>query len=284
MSHPVVSPLRAAAHWWRWMIATAAVLMAASVAFPVPAAAAGTPPLPGSMAAVGDSITRAYDVCCSYGDHPGQSWSTGWTWYDGITSHYERLLARTSSIQGHNYNDGVTGAKMASGPAQAAAAASQGAQYVTILLGANDLCTGSSSTMTQADDFRAQFTDTLKALPTTTHVFVSSIPNIYQLWQVLHTNSIARYVWQAAHICQSMLASTNTETERQAVVAREGEFNTALEQVCAQFANCRYDDGATYGYSFSSSQVSTLDYFHPNISGQAALARLTWSKSWWATL
>ena len=111
---------------WRRALGVGAVLVAASIAVPVQAAAADTPPLPRSMAALGDSITRAYDVCCSYGDHPGQSWSTGWTWYDGISSHYERLLARTSTIQGHNYNDAATGAKMAAGPAQAAAAASQG--------------------------------------------------------------------------------------------------------------------------------------------------------------
>jgi lysophospholipase L1-like esterase len=110
---------------------------------------------------------------------------------------------------------------MAAGPAQAAAAAGQGAQYVTVLLGANDLCTGSTATMTSVADFRSQFTQTLQALPGTTHVFVSTIPNIYQLWLVLHTNAVARYVWQTAHICSSMLASTNTETQRQAVVTRE---------------------------------------------------------------
>jgi lysophospholipase L1-like esterase len=287
MSHSMhtVVPRRATAiSVWRRALAVAAVLVAASVAVPVQAVAADTPPLPRSMAAIGDSITRAYDVCCSYGDHPGQSWSTGWTWYDGITSHYERLLARTSTIQGHNYNDAVTGAKMASGPAQAASAASQGAQYVTILLGANDLCTSSTGTMTSATNFQSQFTQTLQALPATTHVFVSSIPNLYQLWLVLHTNSIARYVWQAAHICPSMLASTNTETQRQTVVSRESAFNKALADVCAQFANCRWDGGATYGYTFSSGQISTLDYFHPNLSGQAALAGLTWSKSWWSSV
>jgi hypothetical protein len=43
--------------------------------------------LPNSMAAIGDLITRAADVCCWHGDHPGQSWSTGYTSYDGIASH-----------------------------------------------------------------------------------------------------------------------------------------------------------------------------------------------------
>jgi hypothetical protein len=27
--------------------------------------------------------------------------------------------------------------------------------------------------------------------------------------------------------------------------------------------------------------VSTLDYFHPSITGQATLARITWEKSFW---
>lgn len=44
------------------------------------------------MAALGDSISRAADVCCRDGDHTVQSWSTGYASYDGILSHYERLL------------------------------------------------------------------------------------------------------------------------------------------------------------------------------------------------
>jgi lysophospholipase L1-like esterase len=242
------------------------------------------PPLPSSMAAIGDSITRAYDVCCSYGDHPGQSWSTGSTSYDGIASHYERIRQRNAAITGRGYNDAVSGAKMAAAPTQATQAVNQGARYITILLGANDLCTSSPSTMTSTTTFRAQFSramDTLLAGGQDRYVFVSSIPNIYQLWQVLHTNSLARTVWAAAKICQSMLAATNTETQRQQVVTREKAFNQILADVCAQYPRCRWDNKAVYSYSFSTSQVSSLDFFHPSLSGQAALARVTWGASWW---
>jgi lysophospholipase L1-like esterase len=143
------------------------------------------PPLPSSMAAIGDSITRAYDVCCSYGDHPSQSWSTGSTSYDGIASHYERIKQLNPAITAHGYNDAVTGAKMAAAPTQAAQAVSQGARYVTILLGANDLCTSSPSTMTSTDTFRSQVSQvmaTLMAQDPDPYVFVSSIPDLYQLW------------------------------------------------------------------------------------------------------
>ena len=194
----------------RSIVVTLVVLLAGLVAQPAWAA----PPLPSSMAAIGDSITRAYDVCCSYGDHPGQSWSTGSTSYDGIASHYERIRQLNPAITGRGYNDAVTGAKMAQAPTQAAQAVSQGARYVTILLGANDLCTSSVSTMTSPEDFRASFTkamDTLLGQNQDRYVLVSSIPNIYQLWQVLHTNSLARWVWATAKICQSMLGASRTE-------------------------------------------------------------------------
>jgi lysophospholipase L1-like esterase len=256
------------------------VVLAGLIAQPAWAA----PPLPSSMAAIGDSITRAYDVCCSYGDHPGQSWSTGSTSYDGITSHYERIRQLTPAITGRGYNDAVSGAKMAAAPTQATQAVNQGARYVTILLGANDLCTDSPSTMTSTDGFRASFSQamaTLMAQDRKPYVFVSSIPNLYQLWQVLHTNSLARWVWATARICQSMLAATNTDTQRQQVKAREVAFNQILADVCAQYPRCRWDNKAVYNYQFSASQVSSLDFFHPSLSGQAALARITWTASWW---
>jgi lysophospholipase L1-like esterase len=264
----------------RIVVLALVVVLAGLVAPP----AWAVPPLPSSMAALGDSITRAYDVCCSYGDHPGQSWSTGSTSYDGIASHYERIRQLNPAITGHGYNDAVSGAKMAAAPTQAAQAVSQGARYVTILLGANDLCTSSPSTMTSTTTFRSQFQQamaTLMAQDRRPYVFVSSIPNIYQLWEVLHTNSLARWAWANFHICQSMLAATNTDTQRQQVVARERAFNQILAEVCAQYSRCRWDGGAVYNYQFSASQVSTLDFFHPSLSGQAALARVTWAASWW---
>jgi lysophospholipase L1-like esterase len=264
----------------RISIVTLVVALAGLVAQPAWAA----PPLPSSMAAIGDSITRAYDVCCSYGDHPGQSWSTGSTSYDGISSHYERIKRVNPAITGRGYNDAVSGAKMAQAPDQATRAVSQGARYVTILLGANDLCTSSPSTMTSTDTFRAHFSQamaTLMAQDRKPYVFVSSIPDLYQLWQVLHGNSLARWVWSTAKICQSMLGATRTESERQLVVDRERAFNQILAQVCSGYTRCRWDGGTVYHYQFSASQVSPLDFFHPSLSGQAALARVTWAASWW---
>jgi lysophospholipase L1-like esterase len=261
-----------------------ALLAFAGVIVTTALSASAAPALPSSIAAIGDSITQAFDSCCLWGNHPSHSWSTGYDSGDGITSHYEHVLAANGGISGHYHNDAVTGSKMAAGPGQAASAVSQGAQYVTILLGANDVCTSSKSTMTSTTDFRNQFTstmNTLQGLPSGAHVFVSSIPNIYQLWSVLHTRILAEAVWKVAGICQSMLSTSNSEADRQAVLAHEKELNGVLQTVCASYANCRFDNNAVFNTSFSSSQVSSLDYFHPNQSGQALLANITWAASYW---
>jgi lysophospholipase L1-like esterase len=267
----------------RIVVLALAVILAGLVARPAWAA----PQPPDSMAAIGDSITRAYDVCCYYGDHPGQSWSSGYTSFDGIASHYERIKRVNPAITGHAANDAVSGAKMAAAQTQATQAVNQRARYVTILLGANDLCTSSPATMTPTETFRAQFQQamaTLMSQDPKPYVFVASIPNLHQLWEVLHTNSLVRWVWSNFHICQSMLGATRTAAERQQVVEREVAFNQILAEGCAAYDRCRWDDLAVYHYQFSASQVSTLDYFHPSLSGQASLARVTWAASWWPSL
>jgi lysophospholipase L1-like esterase len=263
------------------VLAVAAVALAL---MPVPGVDASGA-LPSSMAAIGDSITQAYDVCCSYSNHPANSWSTGYSSSDGISSHYELIRSSNSAITGRAYNDSVSGAKMSAAATQAASAVSQGAQYVTILMGANDVCTSSLSTMTATSTFRSQFQTAMNTLesglPSGALIFVSSIPNVYRLWQVLHTNWLARTTWSLAKICQSMLSSSRTETDRQAVLSREREYNDALAAVCGGYANCRFDGYAVFNYPFAASQVSTLDYFHPNRSGQAVVAATTWTASWW---
>jgi lysophospholipase L1-like esterase len=265
-------------------MARRALLLSLVAAVLAPAAGAA-PPLPTSMAAIGDSITRATDVCCWYGDHPAQSWSTGGGAFDGIRSHYERIRPGQPAINGRNYNDARAGAKMRDAPGQAQVAVTQGARYVTVLMGANDVCADSISTMTSVADFRAQFTTTMNVLatglPAGSHVFVSSIPDVYQLWALFRNDAAAQLVWAIAGICQSMLSPFNTEQDRQTVRTREQAFNQVLAQVCGQYLICRFDDLAVFNYHFTAGQVTKLDYFHPSLSGQATLASITWSSSWW---
>jgi lysophospholipase L1-like esterase len=281
----------------RRRIPVAAVVLAFTAVLLVPAdaLAQGPPPLPDSIAAIGDSISQAFDACCWYGNHPGSAWSTGGLPFDEVISHYERIRALHGAIRGHASNLAVAGATMADAPGQAAAAVAQRAEYVTIELGANDLCTtprrsatwsDSPATMTPVASFRAQFQAAMtvleRGLPPGAHIFVASIPNLLQLRSVLHGNVLARLVWGLAGICGSLLAGDRSDAGRQAVAEREAQLNGVLGEVCGRYANCRFDQLAVYRYPFGSALVSKLDFFHPNLDGQAKLADITWAASWWA--
>jgi lysophospholipase L1-like esterase len=246
-----------------------------------PGSAQAALPYPTSMSAVGDSITRGFDATlwgCFLADCPQHSWATGTS--SSVDSQYERLVRLAPAMAGHAWNDARTGAKMADLRAQLTTVAGRGVGYVTIEMGANDACTSSASTMTPVDTFTSQFAAALaayRAAGGTAQVFVTSIPNIYQLWSLLRSR--ASSTWKTFGICQSMLSSANTETTRQTVLQRVKDFNAALAAVCARaaYAPCRYDGGAVFGTEFTTADVSTVDYFHPSLAGQAKLADVTWA-------
>src|SRR4029450_10434654 len=95
---------------------------------------------PNSMASPGDSITRAFNTGgVPFTDAPGNSWSTGTR--TSVQSHYAGLLAAEPAILERDFNDAESGAKAIDLDAQVSTATEQSVAYVTVLIGANDLCT-----------------------------------------------------------------------------------------------------------------------------------------------
>jgi lysophospholipase L1-like esterase len=175
----------------RWIVAVTLAVVSVVAGPGVGVASAAS--LPRSVAAVGDSITQAVDVCCRYGNHPSNSRSTGWASADGVSSHCERIRAANPGAIA--YNDAVSGARISDAPGQASRAVGQGAQYVTIMMGVNDLCTSSTATMTSVDTFRSQFRQTLTTLGSgapNARIFVVSIPSVYHLWELYRYDLAAR--------------------------------------------------------------------------------------------
>ncbi|MFI0448434.1 SGNH/GDSL hydrolase family protein [Actinomadura sp. 6N118] len=269
---------------------TTAVLTASLITIPATAQArtAAAPPVPARMASLGDSITRAFNACGWYSDCPSRSWSTGST--SSVNSHYLRLRAQNSALTA--YNDARSGAKIADLDGQAQTAVSQQAGYVTVLMGANDACTSSESSMTSVANYETRFRaamSTLRSGLPNALVFVASVPDIKRLWDVGRTSAAARTAWSTFGICQSMLANpTSTAAadtaRRDRVRQRVIAFNQVQATVCAEYGpNCRFDGNAVFSYPFALSQVSGWDYFHPNASGQTVLAQQTYARSFWAS-
>ncbi|MGB2711555.1 MAG: SGNH/GDSL hydrolase family protein [Conexibacter sp.] len=233
------------------------------------------------MAATGDSITRAFNTCAfPFIDCPQNSWATGTE--AAVNSFYLRIRAVNAGITGNLFNDARSGARMSNLPEQVRRAVEQRVEFVVIEMGANDVCTSSEETMTSVANFEREFDrairDLRERLPAA-RVAVGSIPNIYTLWEILHTNRSATETWRRFSICQSMLRNATSmsredEERRLRVQRREVEFNRVLETVCATYANCQWDRNTGYNYRFESREVSTNDYFHPSQRGQHTIAEI----------
>lgn len=271
----------------RRILVLVAVLGAAMAAPSAASAESAVTGYPSYLAAAGDSITRGYDADSqgSPGERLQYSWATGTS--STVDSFYLRLLAANPAISGQVANDAATGAKMADLQGQLQNAVSQHAQEVVILMGANDVCTSTEASMTPVATFKSEFSSAMSTLShglPDARISVLSIPSVYHLWQVLHTNATARFVWTLAGICQSMLANPNSTAQadvdrRNAVLAHEKQFNAALQSVCARYVHCRWDGNVLFNYPFVASDANTLDYFHPSISGQTKLASVEWMHS-----
>lgn len=258
-----------------------AFLIPATTAVTVPASAAATP-VPDSMASLGDSITRGFNACGWYVDCTSRSWSTGS--YGPVSSHYLRIVAANPAMSGHAYNDARSGARVSDLNRQAQLAVSQNVEYVTILIGANDACTSSESTMTTVAAFESRFRTAMTTLDSglpRARIFVASIPDIKRLWFIGKDSFAARTAWYLGSICQSMLANPQSTASadvarRDRVQQRVVEFNAVLARVCGEYKQCRFDGNAVFSYPFTLSLVSKWDYFHPNTAGETVLADVTY--------
>ncbi|NUV85525.1 SGNH/GDSL hydrolase family protein [Streptomyces sp. KAI-26] len=247
---------------------------------PSPTPASGWNPNPGSVAAVGDSITRGFDACSMLADCPEVSWATG---SDRLVRSVAVRLLGEAKAADRSWNHAVSGARMVQLPEQMALAAKERPELVTVMIGANDACRDSVRLMTPVEDFRASFEASLRQLRAgapKAQVYVASVPDLKRLWSTGRTDETGKRIWELG-VCRSMLADADdlgpaAVARREAVQERVVAYNEVLRDVCAKDRHCRYDGGAVFGFRFTGAQLSPWDWFHPSRDGQARLAEIAY--------
>jgi lysophospholipase L1-like esterase len=257
-----------------------AALVCSAVLVPEPARAADW--RPESIVALGDSISAGFNACGWFVACTSRSWAAGDN--AAVNSHYLRLRREHPQISGRNINLAVAGTVSAGLAAQARQAVRREADYVTILVGAQDACVREERLMTSVAAFRRNIDTALGVLRAGlpgARVFVAGIPDIKRLWRVGKDNPLARTFWSVGRICQAMLARPTSTAKadrarRDRVRARVVAFNEVLAEACAAYGPaCRDDGGAVFSYPFTLAHVSKWDYFHPNAEGQRVIAERT---------
>ncbi len=235
---------------------------------------------PARVAALGDSITRAYGLCQGWGDCPQSSWATGSD--RNVDSHFARLSSDGARPEVRNL--AVSGATVAGLGAQARQAVVARADYVTVLIGGNDACAYSEEAMTPprrfADSFSEAIATLTEGLPDA-RILVLSIPDLHRLWEVGKDDERAVETWNRTGICRAMLANpTSTAAEdrrrRARVRDRVSAYNEVMAALCSRHDRCRWDDNAVFEHRFTLEAVSPRDYWHPSVEGQRRLAEVSW--------
>ncbi|WP_431936787.1 GDSL-type esterase/lipase family protein [Micromonospora sp. RP3T] len=276
----------------RWIAALACVAALVALACDGSGSASPRPsdtPRPGDprvLTALGDSVTTGFGSCLVLVSCDRNSWSSGDSLR--VESVYRRLRADAPALRA--YNRAEPGARAAGLADQARSAVRDKADLVTVLIGANDVCRAGVDAMTPVDTFRNQVDAALtvvrKGRPKA-RVLVVSIPDLYRLWQLGHTESRAVRAWSRG-VCPALLAdATSTApaaTARRAKVkARIEAYDDELRAACRAYGSrCRWDGGAVHRHRFGLDQVNALDWFHPNAAGQGRLAEVAWNASGWA--
>jgi hypothetical protein len=239
-------------------------------------ASAASAAFPKKMAGLGDSITQAFETCPGkpFTNCPENSWSTGTN--KAVNSIFLRIKAASKKTTSAK-NFSVSGAKAVSLNEQAKKAVKAKVEFVTVLIGANDACSVPSTSSASFTTSFEMAMNTLKSGLPNAKIFVGSVPSLMHLWELFHNNPTAVKTWEALKFCPGIMTEPTSEgtaakARRQATLTAEEGYNATMGSICAKNPKCQFDEDEIFKTNFLESEVSTVDYFHPSIIGQASLA------------
>ncbi len=234
------------------------------------------------MGALGDSITTAVNAN-GWGAIIEESWATGKSPSQQVKSHWQRLgtvLARP--IEPHNVAQG--GATAASLDGQLNQLLTVTPDYVTVLMGANDVCSWNDGYDEKIATYLQRMRKAVERMIAANHevkIYLSPIPNLFKVWQVGNQHG-CQWFWDLTNICAGMFHSQRTPAQRDDFVALIYQTNAGLESLAAEYPlNIKFD-ASLVDLPIAWAHISSYDCFHPSLAGQNMLAEKTWQTGWYA--
>ena len=164
--------------------------------------------------------------------------------------------------------------------------------YVTLFVGANDICADSLEESTSSSKFVETYEKILLELlksSQTTRVLVLSLPP----YEDLTRSSQTRYIgyplskcssfWNIAPVCKSITHGDEKNTLK--VGQKINSINYKLQSLVNRL-NRRFKDRVRIANKIAERHIEpkdlSLDCFHPNDTAQNDISELSWSSTWWA--
>lgn len=173
----------------------------------------------------------------------------------------------------------------------------QGApDYVTLLIGANDVCQSDPARMTSVIRYQENVSEVVDAIlhaHATTRLLIVAIPDVTQLYGVAAKAKLGGYgpfnmsckrFWSLVKVCPT-LTKPLPPHQRKLATERLHDYNNVLSEITQsrrqQFGDRIRFSAQVNDYQFHKNDLA-IDCFHPNSRGQNHIADITWADSWWA--
>jgi lysophospholipase L1-like esterase len=228
-----------------------------------------------TVGALGDSISVAFNAV-NAGDNAEHSWATG----DSDSSHLQRLRRRFTELDVRAVNTAFNGARAADLRGQVDRLVQSEPDYVTMMIGANDLVrwlTGEYGVMLDqyVDDVRGAIKRLVDVNPRVM-IVLSAVPDQSQVLDLIGNRQGA--LERAAAYLNTVAGAAFAKLMVGIYKERSVRLNRALADVAQRHSgNVRFCGGIATA-RFSGEHLSPIDSYHPSVQGQQLLAKLTWNE------
>ena len=197
----------------------------------------------------------------------------------------------------------TSGRKMDEAPRQAtevvnAAASLKPGQtaFVTFELGTNDLC---DDPKTDPNSFQADLTSAIailrSGLPAGSRIEIVSVPDFSHFRDITQANTAAKdalSLRKNSRMCAPFLGNdspTDILTAQRIMLSYDSILSGACDDIDAKDAPtgklfCRSNRLDLADSDFTIKDMSTVDYFHPSLLGQAKMANAAWNVGFWGEI
>lgn len=237
----------------------------------------------GTLGVLGDSVSLGVNSCGEPGQCAAASWASGDD--PAVASVAMRIATSDRGVFPEIINSAKDGGTLADALELSGEVIAAQPDLVLLLLGGNDVCKRDVDSMTSVEDFRTDYTQLLQRISTgapDARILALSIPDLYQLWEIGHDQIAATSVWNESPSCANLLGDAQATDaasvqRRETVAQHNADLNTVIAEVCTADVACTHDGGAVFAYQFSPQEISSIDFFHPSVTGESVIAEIAWN-------
>ena len=232
---------------------------------------------------LGDSVSAGFNAL-RYGDNREFSWAGGLDSQFQVQSHARKLQHLMPLRQIEVHNEAFVGADSKNMARQTARLLRVSPDYVTIGMGANDVCEWSEDYLASLGTYEASLVAAIEkiiAKNPDVKIVLAPVPSLRLMYELGRQRSGCQDKWETIGVCRPLLASGLTGEDRERFFARHQHLNQVIESTATRFARNVKFAHALADTVFEQSSVSPLDCFHPSISGQNLISDQSFDPSWY---